>query len=278
MDIATLNQAVTDLKWHYGSSRRSQTLKVNGYPEIIFPSTAQGGDAPQHEKWIRRRHQHGKIHEPATIAALAAVVPGLPPTGDVFDIGALYGYFALVAASMLPEAPIHAFEANPTSFDVMVINFAANPKLNPSRLQPRQLAVSDAPSEHVQVDIRGLTLVENQGESTMDFTSVDYYTEQHDAHPSLLKIDVEGFQAKVLPGAMGVVAKFRPVVLLEFDKPEKLARFGTSNKELLIPFADLGYHLYWTASHRELLPFHEVKVADMGPEHETNSLGVLIPD
>ena len=54
----------------------------------------------------------------------------------------------------------------------------------------------------------------------------------------LLKIDVEGMEADVLAGAEQTIRRWRPVLYVENDRPEKSA-------ELIRQVLGLGYRLYW---------------------------------
>jgi FkbM family methyltransferase len=57
---------------------------------------------------------------------------------------------------------------------------------------------------------------------------------------SLIKIDVQGAEARVLAGARGVIERFRPALFVEVDD-RLLRRFGSSARELLAWCASRGY-------------------------------------
>ncbi|PWC57551.1 methyltransferase [Azospirillum sp. TSH7] len=54
----------------------------------------------------------------------------------------------------------------------------------------------------------------------------------------LIKIDVEGMEAEVLEGARGLIARDRPVLYVENDRPDKSAA-------LIRLLGELGYACYW---------------------------------
>jgi FkbM family methyltransferase len=55
---------------------------------------------------------------------------------------------------------------------------------------------------------------------------------------NFIKIDVEGMEEDVLRGAVGIIARFKPILYVENDRPEK--------SDSLIRFIDaLGYSMYW---------------------------------
>lgn len=278
VDLDELNDALAALDWCFCSSRDARTLQVNNGCVIRFPLRLEGvGEPVRHRRWLDRKHRNGSVHEPATVAVLAALAPRLPPGADVFDVGALFGYFSLVAASLLPDATIHAFEGNPSSVAITRAIVESNAALSP-RVRTVPKAVSDRSALAVAVDFHGLVLDEGQGEELVDFVSVDDYTAESRSGPALLKIDVEGFQAKVVPGAMRTLATHRPVVALEFDELDKLARFRVTNRDVVAPIVGMGYRLFWTGDHRGLSSFTEVSLSNWSDEYERNSLGVLVPE
>ena len=53
-----------------------------------------------------------------------------------------------------------------------------------------------------------------------------------------IKLDVEGFEAKVLEGAANTIERCRPIMYIENDRAEKSA-------ELIQRLFDMGYRLWW---------------------------------
>ena len=47
----------------------------------------------------------------------------------------------------------------------------------------------------------------------------------------LLKIDVEGFESEVLKGCVGLIEQYRPVVIMETDKPFAQERYSIPNHQ-----------------------------------------------
>jgi hypothetical protein len=63
---------------------------------------------------------------------------------------------------------------------------------------------------------------------------------------SLIKIDVQGAEMRVLAGATAILARDRPALFVEID-PAGLARFGASVDSLLGWLAGFGYAPHRTA-------------------------------
>jgi len=83
-----------------------------------------------------------------------------PPTAVFFDVGALFGYFGLLALAVSKgEAKIFEFEMNPRAFAALNENFAANTHLRREAIVAFQGAVgryrSDTANDQVQGNDRG---------------------------------------------------------------------------------------------------------------------------
>ena len=72
-------------------------------------------------------------------------------------------------------------------------------------------------------------------ECNIDFWSIDDFCDDAGVTPDLIKIDVEGFQSKIVPGAMKTFEKAKPLLLLEFDNPLAYNSFGVSNRKSSSP-------------------------------------------
>ena len=107
--------------------------------------------------------------------------------------------------------------------------------------------------------------------------TLDDFCREHELAPDVVKLDVEGFQAKIVPGALGVIREHRPVVLMEFDAPGASNDFGITNREVIRPLMDDGYRLVWGRHRSTTDRFRVLAWDELGDEHETNSLGILVP-
>jgi FkbM family methyltransferase len=77
----------------------------------------------------------------------------------------------------------------------------------------------------------------------------DYLTSRQISHVDVMKIDVEGAEARVLRGASGLLSGDRPpVILLEFNPPA-LERGGSSENELRGILSGHGYSCHTVTSY-----------------------------
>lgn len=152
----------------------------------------------------------GKTFEPASLDAWADMVK---PGTDVVDVGAYSGLFS-IAAAKLGARPV-AIEPQP----VMVERIAANARINGVEFQTINAAVSTTEGE-ARLGVNdavhltsGASLLRKSGHGltvrTICLDNLDL------ANVSAIKIDVERAELLALGGAMRLIEKHRPTMLIE---------------------------------------------------------------
>jgi hypothetical protein len=94
----------------------------------------------------------------------------------------------------------------------------------------------------------------------MLLTSIDHFTAERAIHPGLVKIDVEGYEGRVLKGAERVLKEDRPLIVLELHRDVK-QRFGDTRVALARRMHDLGYRAIFLTNHHDRLACRAI-VAD----------------
>jgi FkbM family methyltransferase len=246
---------------------------------------------PEAENWLRRKHADGAVHEPSTLAAFLAIGERYG-SKNIFDLGALYGYFTLFALQAFADAQVTAFEMHPGCIGPLVQNVAPWATCV-------HAAVSDVSSPQQRIWISGFNIYEEpqggwekletipgamkprgennrgRGYAQVDFITLDEYCATAKA-PDLIKIDVEGYQAKAILGGMETIRAHKPAIIIELHDPEKMARFGVTNRQTVQPLFDAGYQAFWCGNFRDK-DARFVPVAEMGEEQERLSLMVFVP-
>ena len=167
--------------------------------------------------------------------------------GDtVVDIGANRGMFALTAAKLVgASGKVVCFEPNPSCCARLSSAVKAN---SLSRVHLSQMGLSDSAGE-LLLSIPKMT----DGEATfghsayrgIDVDQVKCAVSTGDAElqnetPKLIKIDVEGFEFKVLIGLKSTKQRWRPIVITELIS-EHLHACGSSVSEVKNLMESLGY-------------------------------------
>jgi FkbM family methyltransferase len=135
--------------------------------------------------------------------------------GDtVFDIGANVGFFTLLASILTGEnGRVVAFEPLPRNIGYLKRNLAMNRVVNTTIME---VAVSDRPGQaflQVGANPSEGSLAE-QGQP-VDVIALDDLAENGLLPlPDVMKIDVEGAESRVLHGALALLRKARPTLIL----------------------------------------------------------------
>lgn len=173
--------------------------------------------------------------------------------GDVFlDIGSNIGLFAVIAARIVgPQGSVHAFEPSAVTFERLQENIRLNRLTN---VLCNSVAVSR--------DETPLTLYQstdgydawNSAAAPLGGTShratvcrtitLNTYVEKLAVRPTLIKIDVEGWELNVLAGgAVALGGTESPDLLVEFTE-QNCAWAGTDARALFRAIEHLGYQLF----------------------------------
>ena len=162
---------------------------------------------------------------------------------DAFvDVGANIGTIALNFARQCTSTPVYAYEAQPVIHGLLMTNIITNLLTN---VQARHMAIGDFDGE-TDFPVPSLLAPRNFGATGMD-AAVDrnetvLMRKLDTLFPTqtigTIKIDVEGFESKVLAGAEKVILRDRPSVLFE-------ANPGYTNADNAQWFLDRGYRLFW---------------------------------
>ena len=169
-----------------------------------------------------------------------ALRPYVPAGGTVVDVGANVGFFTERFARWVgPRGRVIALEPERANFAELSRRLAA--KGLAARVEAHR-AVADAAAgiAHLVInpDHPGDHHIGDAGERVAA-TTLDTIVPPG-ARTSLIKIDVQGAELRVLAGGRKLVARDRPALFVEID-PGGLARFGAGVDALLGALAAAGY-------------------------------------
>ena len=142
----------------------------------------------------------GGPYEAALLADVASRVRG----GRAVDVGAQIGNHTLFFA-VACELDVSAFEPNPDNHQRLVDNLRLN-RLD--TVDVHHVALSDRPGRATPAPKGKLTV----GSGPVEVATLDSY---HLDDVTVVKVDVEGMEGKVLAGAADTLTRCRPVVYCE---------------------------------------------------------------
>lgn len=171
--------------------------------------------------------------------------------GDVFvDGGANIGLFTLRGAAMVGSSGhVVACEPGPGTMRLLVANTELA-RHGSATIDLREVALSDSDgSAHFTVYEEGSGLAsfapQAGGGRVVEVTTatLDSLTLRFGDRVALVKLDIEGAEAKALQGASGLISRAAPVFLIEVE-PAHLARQGSSVEDLMDALRPYGYEAY----------------------------------
>lgn len=162
----------------------------------------------------------------------------------MLDVGANIGGLTAAYSRMVgPRGKVYAFEANPRMVPRLQIDLSESGIAN-AVVVPR--AVSDESNRRVKFYCDTSYFAVSSGfanrgdgweEVQVQTVSLDDFCRRKRLRPALVKIDVEGAEMKVLHGAERLIAKARPVIVVEYK-----AKHGA--EDALAFMAERGYRLF----------------------------------
>lgn len=220
--------------------------------------------------------------EPGTSQALKK----LCREGDVvMDIGANVGSHALPMASYVGESGrVYAFEPVPWAIAKLRRNITLNRFNN---LMLEQIALSDV-NDEVEMKLRASFKIDAKsgvGENgkidedwwsecdlvRVKLSTLDSYVTDHQIHRlDLIKLDVDGFEGKVIRGAMDTLRKFKPYIIMEIA-PAWLEMRGDNVRDILQLLETLDYKLYNETDFKKIKDIN-ARIDALSPEGGFNVL------
>jgi FkbM family methyltransferase len=193
----------------------------------------------------------------------------------VFDIGANIGCHTLRLAALVGEiGQVIAFEPTAYAFRKLERNVALNSFHN---IILEKLALADRTSKHEQVNFKSSWKIDGATAAVdpfdiVDTMTLDEYVVTHSiAQLDFIKLDVDGFEDKVISGGIQTIRRFRPTVVIEIA-PAWLDANGGDAFRLLRVFDDLGYQFYSEMRMTEYPSIESVLEAARG----TGAINVLL--
>lgn len=183
---------------------------------------------------------------------LAAIfLDAVQPDKDALDVGANLGFFSCAVAKKLGSGRVLAVEPTDGAHRRLLHNLALNGVEDRVVVFKGLAADSDGDSEihfiEGMEEYSSIKKSEHPAVAGMDMSSmtvasetIDRLVARHGLKPAVMKVDVEGAEAKVFEGAQTVLREHRPLVLAELNRP-MLADFGSSPEAIVGMFQSLGY-------------------------------------
>ncbi len=166
----------------------------------------------------------------------------------IFDVGANFGFYALMLAAMLePRGRVYAFEPVPDTFARLQKNIELNGLQ--SAVQAFDMGLAEAARAghmdyHAEHTGGARILDDGAAGTAVNLTSMDAFCAQDKIQRvDLIKLDVEGYEEKVLRGGADTLRRLQPILLIELS-PTTQPRAGASMAGVVELLTSRGYEFY----------------------------------
>jgi len=216
------------------------------------------------ETAIQRQLSRGGLasYEPATQAALFALMQQAPIGSVFFDVGAHIGLYSALVSSIFGNKGVRVVAFEPTPATAAVGRRLR--RYNGLSFEVVELAMADEPGTATLYvsDVAETSNSLNPGhrkhvaELTVEVSTLDSYARQRRLDPTVIKIDVETNEPQVLAGAERTIARSRPAIVCEILDARGAAALAPSLDRML----KLGYRTYPLT---ETVPWTQLDPRDM---------------
>jgi len=182
----------------------------------------------------------GTFEERVEHMIASAVKPGMVAV----DIGANIGYHTFQMAKLATEeGQVIAIEPTNSAYRKLTRNAALNPGINNIRFL--KLALSDKDYGALPMMFESSYRLDDTKDSeieTVDVLTLDSVIERENiTRVDFIKIDVDGFEAKVLLGAQKILSSATPPALVMEINPAGIARNGDNPDDMADALTRYGY-------------------------------------
>jgi FkbM family methyltransferase len=220
--------------WRWNRARGRTCFNVHGHALTILPE----------DHGISRELSVYQIHEPLTTELVKQF---LKPGMNVVDIGGNLGYYALLEAQMVGDAGrVIAIEPVASNFAQLSSNVAANGYRNVILENVAIGTINGSAPIYLSKKSNWHSLQPvpwETSEVTVRVSTLDSLLARHEL-PSLdlIRMDLEGYEIKVIRGMKSTIKKYRPRLLIELH-PQVVG--AQAMITFLKQLKALGYELEW---------------------------------
>ena len=198
----------------------------------------------------------------------------------VFDIGANIGCHALRFAKLVgSEGRVVAFEPMLKAFSKIRRNIELNHFQN-IILEKKVLSDKNLGKQEIHFQCNylldtGEEDISNIKKEIVDITTLDEYVKTNKINKiDFIKLDVDGYEYKVLKGGINSIKNFKPIMIIEFGK-RTLEKSGDKLEDLIDSLDSLGFSFYSEKKEKK----YEDKNVILNAVPEGRTINVLcVPD
>lgn len=198
--------------------------------------------------WMRDAHKDGWTIEPLSCLVMETLIE-MKGARTALDIGTHFGFISTFLLRLEQLQKVHGIEMNPCAVEAVERHLALpsnQMKFAPEqRYQMHWCALSDKDEPQATVWYSGMRLSFKPHpqftEAKMDVRSLTSIVEDIGGVPDFIKIDIEGYEGKLVESLDRLLETSRPTVLMELHWDEVVEIHGATRVQLLDLFLSRGY-------------------------------------
>jgi FkbM family methyltransferase len=195
-------------------------------------------------------HRFGFYEEGLSNIFMRYLKPGM----TFFDVGAHFGYYTLLGASLVDtQGQVHSFEPTPSSYNILKTNVSrkTNIRINNKALfsEKKDLLLKDYGIRYSAFNTIYNSKLDKNTIQKSDITehiiegiTLDDYVESNSVIPDFIKIDAEGSEYDILVGGQKTIEKYHPLITIEVGDTD--VRNVPKSKELIEYLIGYNYQPY----------------------------------
>lgn len=233
--------------WHRLATRPFKYLYGVGLRQLIYPFRQKGINAAAVTVFGRNLvcplpggmdvFLFGAKTHDSEIRLAKFFIRHINDCGQFIDVGAHIGYFSLLVDAIAKaedvQSDIYSIEPASRSFELLKKNTAAfesihsfHIALNDESGTTAYYELPDKYAEYNSMDVKQYEGTEwfqkiRLKKTEVESLTLDALIEREKISPTLIKVDVEGAEYRVIKGALKSLAAFHPIVVMEFLEDDK---------------------------------------------------------
>ena len=202
---------------------------------------------------------------------------------NIIDIGANFGYHSLLFSREV-KGNVYSFEPQSQNFNLLSNNIKHNSINN---IVAYNFACGDVNCDIQMPIIQNVWYDVNMGDFTPNFISNNQFSstksiildEMVFPQIDLIKIDVQGWEKKVLLGSITILKIYKPVLIVEFEE-HQLQKTNTTSRELFEFIRNNNYYIFFLeynypsdhiCVHNDMLDEFRIKFKDYIFNHDLDN-------